>query len=198
MSWTDERVELLKRLWNQGLSASQIAGAIGDGVSRNAVIGKVHRLGLSGRPKDAPAVAPRPPRKEAPAQALLVRGGFTLAQPPMPAAAPAPKPAADVVIPMSDRVTLLELRESMCRWPFGDPCGPTSASAAAARVRAAPIAPTMPTSRISRRSTAGGSASASGKPCGPEAGRPPGSRFLGRLPCRARRPGQLRSDARAR
>ena len=124
MSWTDERVELLKRLWNQGLSASQIAGAIGDGVSRNAVIGKVHRLGLSGRPKDAPAVAPRPPRKEAPAQALLVRGGFTLAQPPMPAAAPAPKPAADVVIPMSDRVTLLELRESMCRWPFGDPSRP--------------------------------------------------------------------------
>ena len=48
MSWTDERVELLKKLWGEGLSASQIAGRIGS-VTRNAVIGKVHRLGLSGR-----------------------------------------------------------------------------------------------------------------------------------------------------
>ena len=48
MSWTDERVEQLKKLWAEGLSASQIAGRIG-GVTRNAVIGKVHRLGLSGR-----------------------------------------------------------------------------------------------------------------------------------------------------
>ena len=48
MAWTDERVELLKKLWADGLSASQIAGRLG-GVTRNAVIGKVHRLGLSGR-----------------------------------------------------------------------------------------------------------------------------------------------------
>ena len=48
MAWTDERVELLKKLWAEGLSASQIAREIGD-VTRNAVIGKVHRLGLSGR-----------------------------------------------------------------------------------------------------------------------------------------------------
>ena len=48
MSWTDERVELLKKLWQDGLSASQIAAELG-GVTRNAVIGKVHRLGLSGR-----------------------------------------------------------------------------------------------------------------------------------------------------
>ncbi len=50
MSWTDERVERLKKLWNEGLSASQIAADLG-GVTRNAVIGKVHRLGLSGRAK---------------------------------------------------------------------------------------------------------------------------------------------------
>ena len=50
MSWTDERVELLKKLWTDGLSASQIAGELG-GITRNAVIGKVHRLGLSGRAK---------------------------------------------------------------------------------------------------------------------------------------------------
>ncbi len=57
MNWTDERVELLKKLWNEGLSASQIAAQLG-GVSRNAVIGKVHRLKLSGRGKTTTA-APR-------------------------------------------------------------------------------------------------------------------------------------------
>lgn len=50
MNWTDERVEQLKKLWAEGLSASQIAAQLG-GVSRNAVIGKVHRLKLSGRGK---------------------------------------------------------------------------------------------------------------------------------------------------
>ena len=49
MSWTDERVQQLKDLWAQGLSASEIADILGD-ITRNAVIGKAHRLGLSGRP----------------------------------------------------------------------------------------------------------------------------------------------------
>ncbi|MBY6066839.1 GcrA cell cycle regulator [Leisingera aquaemixtae] len=66
MSWTDERVELLKKMWGEGQSASQIAKELG-GVTRNAVIGKVHRLGLSNRnsggakaaePKEKPAAAP--------------------------------------------------------------------------------------------------------------------------------------------
>ena len=48
MAWTDERVEQLKKLWSEGLSASQIASRLGE-VTRNAVIGKVHRLGLAGR-----------------------------------------------------------------------------------------------------------------------------------------------------
>src|SRR5277367_657825 len=66
MGWTDERVESLKRLWLDGLSASQIAKQLG-GVTRNAVIGKVHRLGLSGRaapsqPARPAFKAPRPPR----------------------------------------------------------------------------------------------------------------------------------------
>jgi GcrA cell cycle regulator len=64
ISWTDERVELLARLWSEGFSASQIAAQLG-GVTRNAVIGKVHRLGLSGRAKPngpaAPAERSRPP-----------------------------------------------------------------------------------------------------------------------------------------
>ena len=58
-AWTDERVELLKKLWNDGLSASQIAAELGN-VTRNAVIGKVHRLGLSGRAKSPGSATPRP------------------------------------------------------------------------------------------------------------------------------------------
>ena len=56
MSWTEERVETLKKLWSEGLSASQIATTLG-GVSRNAVIGKVHRLKLPGRVKPATSSA---------------------------------------------------------------------------------------------------------------------------------------------
>ena len=59
MSWTDERVEMLKKLWADGLSASQIAAKLG-GVSRNAVIGKVHRLGLSNRVASATGMQPNP------------------------------------------------------------------------------------------------------------------------------------------
>ena len=66
MSWTDERVELLKKLWADGLSASQIAAELG-GITRNAVIGKVHRLG-SFRPGQKPLV-----ERPAPAQAALLR-----------------------------------------------------------------------------------------------------------------------------
>src|SRR3569833_3432360 len=59
MSWTDERVELLKKLWSDGLSASQIAAKLG-GITRNAVIGKVLRLGLSDRAKSPSSAAPQP------------------------------------------------------------------------------------------------------------------------------------------
>ena len=64
MSWTDERVELLKKMWAEGQSASQIAKELG-GVTRNAVIGKVHRLGLSNRTGSGPAPAAAAPAKEA-------------------------------------------------------------------------------------------------------------------------------------
>ena len=68
MSWTDERVELLKKMWGEGQSASQIAKELG-GVTRNAVIGKVHRLGLSNRAGSGPASAAKPaPAKEAEAK----------------------------------------------------------------------------------------------------------------------------------
>ena len=75
--WTDERVELLKKLWMEGLSASQIAGELGDGVTRNAVIGKVHRLKLSARakptnttPRARPAARPAARRIASPSSGM--------------------------------------------------------------------------------------------------------------------------------
>ena len=89
MSWTDERVETLKRMWAEGQSASQIAKELG-GVTRNAVIGKVHRLGLSNRNDEAPeAAAPAPEAKPAAAAAPAAA-----APKPAPEPAPEPKPAA--------------------------------------------------------------------------------------------------------
>ncbi|MEM1101192.1 MAG: GcrA family cell cycle regulator, partial [Pseudomonadota bacterium] len=65
MSWTDERVEILKKMWGEGQSASVIAKELG-GVTRNAVIGKVHRLGLSNRAGATSAAAkPAPEKKSA-------------------------------------------------------------------------------------------------------------------------------------
>src|SRR5215475_12213585 len=69
LTWSDDRVEQLKKLWEAGLSASQIAAELGN-VTRNAVIGKVHRLGLSGRAKSPSSAAPRP-RKARPAQHMV-------------------------------------------------------------------------------------------------------------------------------
>ncbi|WP_425051945.1 GcrA family cell cycle regulator [Psychromarinibacter sp. S121] len=67
MSWTDERVELLKKMWSEGQSASQIAKELG-GVTRNAVIGKVHRLGLSNRASGGGSTAEaKPAETEKPA-----------------------------------------------------------------------------------------------------------------------------------
>ena len=69
LTWSDDRVEQLKKLWEAGLSASQIAAELGN-VTRNAVIGKVHRLGLSGRAKSPSSAAPRQ-RKARPAQHMM-------------------------------------------------------------------------------------------------------------------------------
>jgi GcrA cell cycle regulator len=127
MSWTDERVDLLRRLWNDGLSASQVAAELGPGITRNAVIGKIHRLGLAERAKTPNAQRPRAakPSRQHPSprgQGPTVMGNVALAFAPRPLTAPAPRlMAEEVVVPISERVTLMELREAMCRWPIGDP-----------------------------------------------------------------------------
>src|SRR4051794_16531834 len=71
MSWNDERVETLKKLWAEGLSASQIATELG-GITRNAVIGKVHRLGLSGRAMSPTTANPRPRKERAHSRMIRV------------------------------------------------------------------------------------------------------------------------------
>jgi len=124
MSWTDERVEMLKKLWADGLSASQIAAELG-GITRNAVIGKVHRLGLSGRAKSPSSTAPRPRKARAHPHMLRVsrpsvRGNTALAHAYDYEVDPEPE-VLDNIIPIGQRRTLLELNEMTCRWPIGDP-----------------------------------------------------------------------------
>ena len=124
MSWTDERVELLKKLWSDGLSASQIAGELG-GITRNAVIGKVHRLGLSGRAKSSSSSAARPRKARAPGHMMRVsrssmRGNTALAHAYEHDTDLEPE-LIDNIIPIGQRRTILELTEETCRWPIGDP-----------------------------------------------------------------------------
>lgn len=120
MSWTDDRVATLTKLWADGLSASQIAAELG-GVTRNAVIGKVHRLGLSGRAKPASSGAKRVSRKprnggynSRPRTSSRLGSGSSYngerrAQ------------IEDMVAPESLKLELVELTEKTCRWPHGDP-----------------------------------------------------------------------------
>ncbi len=105
MSWTDERIDRLKTMWENGLTASQIADELG-GVSRNAVIGKAHRLGLKSRPSpvkandaDAKAAAPKPKAKPVekaatprPAPAAPVERAATTSSAPLNITPPRPQP----------------------------------------------------------------------------------------------------------
>lgn len=96
MSWTDERIDQLKSMWERGLTASQIADELG-GVSRNAVIGKAHRLGLQSRPSpvkanDNPKKATAAPRKPTPAAPVPDVEAPRAAAPPPPPQQPAPVP----------------------------------------------------------------------------------------------------------
>jgi GcrA cell cycle regulator len=119
VGWTDERVEVLKKLWLDGLSASQIAKQLGGGVTRNAVIGKVHRLGLSGRAAPSqPVRAPvlRTPRPRPVAAAAPVRREAT----PAPVNLPAP-PRYYATAESPGSATVLTLGAHMCKWPIGDP-----------------------------------------------------------------------------
>lgn len=129
-SWSEDRVTRLKTLWLAGHSASAVARQLG-GVTRNAVIGKVHRLGLSGRAQaSAPARMPRPPTKpvqRARRPALIVAGA------PTPHPARAVSPAAPA--PAGPRTPLLRLSACSCRFGLGDPRDETFGFCGATKVR---------------------------------------------------------------
>ena len=148
MAWTDERVEILKNLWVEGQSASFIAKQLGS-VTRNAVIGKVHRLGLSNRASGSPAKTAvkektSPDQKKAPIKAkiaveekpdlvpalakpiprpkLIIKAGQPL--PPQPSANEiSPEALATVreVEKKAKKLSVMELTERTCKWPVGDP-----------------------------------------------------------------------------
>jgi GcrA cell cycle regulator len=109
MSWTDERVALLKKLWCEGKTAAEIAKELG-GVTRNAVIGKAHRLKLSNRvsPIQQNSVKVAPARKAEDVRPEPVR-----------------RAAANNDTPIKVMgVSMVELKDKMCRWPLGDPKDP--------------------------------------------------------------------------
>lgn len=136
MNWTDERVERLTKLWAEGLSASQIAAQLG-GVSRNAVIGKVHRLNLPGRAKSgstqiarstkrATTQSQRPAAFTARVQTRTVTrtAGATVMKEDVEIDAQELQiyvPAGNVVVPIARRLVLTQLTERTCKWPIGDP-----------------------------------------------------------------------------
>ncbi len=152
MSWTDERIATLKKMWEGGSTASQIAEELG-GVSRNAVIGKAHRLGLKARPPTpaptapAPAAAAPPPvnnsanaggatsqpmpnkQPDSPKIVSVGPGGFLRQgpgdqQPPIPPAPPRRLVPAKPSPDIADKTSLLDLSEKVCRWPMGHPGEP--------------------------------------------------------------------------
>lgn len=118
--WTDETVALLRSLWAEGLSASRIAGRIG-GVTRNAVIGKVHRLGLTKSDNGAqkfrstPA-RPKPTgrRSKSPEMGRVVSAAHLMVIEPYTT-------GPEIVIPAHERKGVLDLEDCDCRWPIGDP-----------------------------------------------------------------------------
>ncbi|MGO9547084.1 MAG: GcrA family cell cycle regulator [Rhodomicrobium sp.] len=124
MPWTDDRVATLKQLWNDGESASAIAQTIGE-VTRNAVIGKVHRLGLAGRATTArkprtqrtlslfPERAPS--RRRSLPRARKSYRGRSVAREKRPLILPELGPPPDFA------VTVQTLTALSCRWPIGDP-----------------------------------------------------------------------------
>lgn len=102
MSWTDERVALLKQLWGEGKTAAEIAKVLGDGITRNAVIGKAHRLKLSSRLSPIQQNVPKKAKSESMAPRMV-------------------KPTIKLPEFKGKGIKLEELDARMCRWPNGDP-----------------------------------------------------------------------------
>lgn len=139
MSWTDARIDLLRSSWEKGMTASQIAEMLGEGVSRNAVIGKAHRLGLQARPSPVKggeaAIADVVAASVASPVAAPVAAAPAATRAVAPAAPVAVRKIRPVVGGKPARTTLLDLSEKVCKWPIGHPgdsdfhfCGKPSAT----------------------------------------------------------------------
>ena len=105
MAWTYERIEKLKKLWEEGLTASRIAAELGD-VTRNAVIGKAHRLGLSGRMSS----------KSLNAGISIIRKKKIHI--------PKNQKIIEITTPTDEPMNptpFLEIKDGLCRWPIGEP-----------------------------------------------------------------------------
>ena len=122
MSWTDERVELLSKLWQEVRSASQIAAELG-GVTRNAVIGKVYRLGLSGRGQPTSSIKrQRRTHQTGVRRARVVSiGNLALKHNLDLLPDAALNPRRNVVVPIARKLSIFQLNEHTCKWPIGDP-----------------------------------------------------------------------------
>ena len=129
MSWTEDRVEILKKLWGDGRTAAEIAKELG-GVTRNAVIGKAHRLKLSNRVSPIQSNSKKPavvasnnnlaaPKKAA-VKAAPVAAAATSVAKPVEKAQPL-KPVISEGDAKRKRYALTALKPGMCRWPIGDP-----------------------------------------------------------------------------
>ncbi len=125
MPWTDDRVDTLKKLWAKGLSASAIAGTIGE-VTRNAVIGKAHRLRLAGRATTSRKRQPLRPSPLFPARSRSrnIRSRPRACQDRQPHSNATPKLISilpELGAPPEQLITIQSLNERTCHWPIGDP-----------------------------------------------------------------------------
>ncbi len=123
MDWNEERTAALTKMWLDGMSASQCAHQLG-GVSRNAVIGKVHRLGLDSRkaPSRPRSLGGRPAGSSRAATNVVQAHRSATIQPAAPVAPRPASVAAPVNLEMRPTSSLLSLSGHACRWPIGDPC----------------------------------------------------------------------------
>ncbi len=122
MSWTPELIKELKKLWKKGLTTGEIGRVIG--MSKNAVVGKAHRLGLESRP--SPIKREEAPKKEKAPRVIKkeVKPAVKKEQPVVLETAEPVKPVKKTKLGKNKGVKLVDLKPTSCRWPEGDPKDP--------------------------------------------------------------------------
>src|SRR6185437_1860608 len=110
--WTDEKVEILTALWAEGKSTSQIAAIMGSGITRNAAIGKLHRLGLKGQ-KGRPGVPEKTVKAFRAVRPEIARPVAS------PSPSTVPEPPEPITLAPAEPVAFRDLRECQCRYIVG-------------------------------------------------------------------------------